>query len=138
MADIFTKEKRSSIMSKIRSSGSTIEETMANRLKNYHIKFEKHPKGVFGKPDFVIRNRKIAIFCDSEFWHGRNWKVKQKEFKSRKRFWISKIEGNIKRDKKVNKQLKKNGWIVLRFWDTKIEKNSDECVKEILETMVKK
>lgn len=135
MTDIFTKEKRSWIMSRIRSTGTRIEKIMERQLRKEGIKFQKHPKDVIGRPDFVIRQRNIAIFCDSEWWHGHNWKKRRNGIHSRREFWINKIEGNIKRDRKVNRLLKKQGWAVLRFWGSKISEDPQTCVKSVIRAM---
>ncbi len=78
---------------------------------------------------------KIAIFCDGEFWYGRNWEKRKNDHKSNCDFWHSKIERNIKRNKEVNEQLKAEGWTVFRFWETEITKESDKCLNRILNYM---
>lgn len=122
-------------MSRIRSTGTKIEKIMEAQLTQQGINFEKYPNDIIGRPDFVIREKKIAIFCDSEWWHGRNWKKRRNEIHSRRKFWINKIEGNIKRDRKVNRLLKKQGWAVLRFWGSEISKDPQICVKNVVKTM---
>ena len=82
--------------------------------------------------DFTFKKYKIAIFCDSEFWHGKNWEIKKHEIKSNQSFWHKKIERNIERDKEVNIGLSSQGWIVLRFWGKDINKNTAKCI-EIIE-----
>ena len=131
MPDMFTKEKRSEIMSKIRSKGSKIELKMKKVLEENNIKFEYQPK-MFGSPDFLIPPN-IVIFCDSSFWHGRNWN--NLRLKLSKNYWYDHIKENRRRDRKVNAELKKKGCIVLRFWDTQIEKQIDECIKQIRELL---
>ena len=78
-----------------------------------------------------LKKLKIAIFVDSEFWHGKDWKQNKSKIKSNREFWYNKIEANIKRDKEVNKELKKQGWTVLRFWGRVIEKELEYCVGKI-------
>ena len=85
-----------------------------------------------GKPDITFSARKIAIFCDGDFWHGYNWEEAKSEIKSNRDFWIPKIERNIQRDIAVTEGLKEQGWIVLRFWGHEIEKKLDCCVSVIL------
>jgi DNA mismatch endonuclease Vsr len=123
-----TKEQRRKNMQAVRSSGSKIEIRLAKALWNLGYRYRKNDKSVFGKPDITLKKYKIAIFADSEFWHGKNWKKRKHEHKSNKKFWINKIEGNIKRDKIVNKTLKKEGWTVLRFWGKQIQKNLVTCI----------
>lgn len=97
------------------------------------IRYRKH-YGIEGKPDFAITPLKIAIFCDSVFWHGRDWgEARKREFKTRAEFWIPKIERNIERDKEVNAALEAAGWAVIRFWDDEIKKNPEICVERVRE-----
>jgi DNA mismatch endonuclease Vsr len=129
--DKLTPEQRRKNMRAVRSSGSKIELKLGKALwaKGYH--YRKNDKTVFGKPDFTFKGLKIAIFCDSEFWHGKDWEKKKYEHKSNVEFWHKKIERNIERDKEVNEKLLKEGWKVLRFWGKDIEKKLDFCVMEI-------
>jgi len=130
--DKLTKEQRRKNMQAVKSTGSKIERILAGLLRNKNIRYNKNVKSIFGKPDFVIKNSKLVVFCDGEFWHGKDWKVKKKEHKSNKKFWFNKIERNIERDKEVNKKLKKQGWEILRFWESEIEKTPDECINKIM------
>jgi DNA mismatch endonuclease Vsr len=118
-------------MSRVRAKGSGMEKTFARGLKGRRIRFTKNCKKVFGCPDFVIRDQKIAIFCDSHFWHGYNWKTRKDDFKSNKKFWLKKIRANILRDKMVNKTLKKAGWKVFRFWEHQIKNNLEHCLDKL-------
>jgi len=128
MPDLFSKEKRSEIMSKIRSKGTKIELRMKEALERNGIRFEYQPK-MFGSPDFLIPPN-IAVFCDSSFWHGRNWHKLKK--KLTKKYWYEHIQRNRERDKEVNTVLRSKGYIVLRFWDDEIEKNMERCIKRII------
>ena len=101
---------------------------MQTKIENY--------KKLVGKPDIVFYRDKVAVFCDSEFWHGYDWENRKKDFKSNKDFWIPKIERNIQRDIEVTEQLKTEGWIVLRFWGKDIMKKTQECA-DIVERTIK-
>ena len=120
-------------MAKIKSQGSKIEVKMKKALDGHFIKYEYQPK-VYGKPDFVVEP-KIAVFCDSSFWHGRNWRKLKPQL--HEGYWQQHINNNRKRDALVNRWLKKEGYTVLRFWDKDIEKNIDECVKKIFDAIQK-
>jgi DNA mismatch endonuclease (patch repair protein) len=121
-------------MSRVKSKGTTIEKAFGKALWATGLRYRKHYRKLAGTPDFVLVNYKIAIFCDSAFWHGyKNMKTKRHLFKSNVEFWTNKIRRNIERDKEVNKKLRKEGWKVLRFWDFEIEKNLDKCVERVLE-----
>lgn len=131
MTDIFSKSKRSHIMSRIRSKDTKLDLAMESILKSSRMSFRKYPE-MFGKPDFLIR-KNLVVFCDSSFWHGRNWKtLKNKLVKgNNSAYWVSHISKNRKRDKTVNKKLRKEGYSVVRFWDTDVYKRSEWCINEI-------
>jgi DNA mismatch endonuclease Vsr len=129
--DKLTKEQRKKNMQAVKSKGSKIELKLAKAMWKKGFRYRKNDKTVFGKPDFTFKGLKIAIFCDSEFWHGKDWEIKKHEHKSNIEFWHKKIERNIQRDKDVNKKLLNDGWKVLRFWGRDIEKKLDFCISEI-------
>ena len=122
-------------MSSIKSKNSKIEMVLRKALWNKGIRYRKNYKKFLGKPDIAITKYKIAIFCDSEFWHGYNWDEKKNEIKSNQEFWYRKIENNIKRDRYVTETLQQQGWIVLRFWGKEILKDINKCV-EIVKSFV--
>ena len=100
------------------------------------LRYRKNVKSVYGKPDIAFICKKVAVFCDSEFWHGYNWEERKHDFKSNQEFWISKIERNIERDLEVTAKLELDGWTVLRFWGKDIKKNLTECA-DIVEKAVR-
>jgi len=118
-------------MSRIRSSGSLIECTLGIALWASGIRYRKQYRMVPGRPDFALVRSKIAIFCDSSFWHGRDWPAASTAFKRNKSFWVAKIRRNIARDREVNRQLKHLGWAVIRFWDDDILRKTDRCVLRV-------
>ena len=119
-------------MSRIRAKNTGIEKCLSSVLtKNDISGYRKNVRGVLGTPDFCWKGKKIAVFCDSSFWHGYDWKHQIKTIKTRKKFWIAKIEANIARDRSIDRQLRKSGWKVLRFWDFAIKKDMDNCISEI-------
>lgn len=118
-------------MQRVKSKDSEIEKILRNALWNKGYRYRKNVKDVFGHPDIVFKSKKVAIFCDSEFWHGYDWERKKNEIKTRQDFWVPKIERNMQRDKEVNMKLSEEGWTVLRFWRTEIKKQTENCVKEI-------
>lgn len=124
-----TREQISYTMSRIRSKDTSIELKLRKALWLEGLRYRKHYKKISGSPDITFVKLKIAIFCDSSFWHGRDWNKRKEKIRSNKTYWLPKIERNIARDKRVNKELKAKGWIVLRFWDTEIEKKLNKCVE---------
>ncbi|MBO6622091.1 MAG: very short patch repair endonuclease [Balneola sp.] len=122
-------------MKAVKSKDSKIELLLRKELWNRGHRYRKHYKKIPGKPDIVFVGKKVAVFCDSEFWHGKNWNERKKDFKSNKKFWHSKIERNIERDKEVNEILENLGWTVLRFWGNQIKQDLDRCVSLIEEKL---
>lgn len=114
-------------MQAIKSKGTKIEVALAKALWAKGYRYRKNNKTVYGCPDLTFKKFKIAIFVDSEFWHGYEWDRRKNDFKTNKKFWIDKIERNIKRDKYVTEILQSEGWTVLRFWGEEIKKNVELC-----------
>ena len=125
--DNHTPEQRRKNMQAVKNKNTKIELMLRKALWARGLRYRKNSSKVFGHPDIVFIGRKVAVFCDSEFWHGYDWENKKNEIKTRQDFWIKKIERNIQRDKEVNDQLKSRGWIVLRFWGNDIKKNVELC-----------
>lgn len=122
-------------MQTIRSTGTKDEVRLAKALWKIGLRYRKNNKTVFGKPDFTFKKYKIAIFVDSEFFHGKDWEKSKSRFKSNQEFWHSKIERNIQRDIEVNQYLREKGWTVIRFWGEEVKKNLDTCVAVIQEAI---
>ena len=135
--DRITKEQRRRNMQAVKSRDSKIEKKLARALRLLGYKFKRNYSKVTGKPDIIFPRLKVAVFCDSEFWHGKNWRVKKREIKTNRKFWYPKIERNIARDREVNSLLRRAGWEVLRFWGKDIEKKTDKCVRAIEKTVRK-
>lgn len=134
--DRLTPEQRHKNMSHIRNKDSKIEKKLRKALWDKGYRYRKNYKDLPGKPDIVLTKYKIAIFCDSEYFHGKDFEQLKKQLSKSKNpdFWIDKIQRNIDRGEEVNRQLKALGWTVLRFWGKEIMKNTDECVKAVGET----
>jgi DNA mismatch endonuclease, patch repair protein len=130
-----TPEQISKNMRMIRNKDTHIELTLSKSLWRKGYRFRKNSKSIFGCPDISIKKFKIAIFCDSEFWHGLNWVNDKDKIKTNREFWVKKIEKNIERDLEVTEHLLNQGWIVLRFSEKQILKNTDECIRKIEEVI---
>lgn len=137
MTDVLTPEQRRKNMQNIRSSNTKIEILLRKALWHKGYRYRKNYKKLPGKPDIAFTKYKIAIFCDGEFFHGKDWEVLKPrlEKSNNSEFWISKISRNRERDDEVNKQLLSLGWTVIRFWGDDIKKNLDECVRVIEEAI---
>ena len=129
--DKLSLEQRKKNMRANKASGTSIEIILGRQMWADGLRYRKNTNTITGKPDFVFKSKKIAIFCDGEFWHGRNWDTRKNDHKSNKAFWFKKIERNIERDKEVNTALIDDGWTVLRFWESEIKRNPDKCLKKI-------
>ena len=118
MADVHTPEQRSYNMSQIRNKNTKPEELVRKYLFSQGLRYRKNDTRFPGKPDIVLTKYKIAIFCDGEFFHGKDWEVLKPrlEKSNNSEYWINKISRNCKRDDEVNKRLLFEGWTVIRFW----------------------
>ncbi len=119
-------------MQAVRSSGSEIEKLLGRELWRAGLRYRKNNRRIFGNPDFTLRSLKVAIFADSEFWHGKNWAKRRLEHKSNIEFWHTKIERNRRRDRLVNRTLKSRGWRVVRFWGKDIKKDAAACAARLV------
>ena len=133
--DDLTPEQRRKNMQAIRSKDTSIELALRHALWHRGIRYRKNYKGLPGKPDIVITKYHIAVFCDSDYWHGYDWENRHQRIKSNREYWIPKIERNMQRDKEVTTQLQDAGWIVIRFWEWQIKKHLDECVGVVVKTI---
>lgn len=133
--DRHSKEQRRKNMQAVKSKGSKIEIVLGKALWKKGFRYRKNVKDIFGKPDFAFKKYKVAVFCDSEFWHGKDWAKKKSEIKSNKEFWYNKIERSIERDKEVNIKLNEEGWIVLRFWEKEILNETEKCVQIVISSV---
>ena len=123
-------------MQHIRSKDTSIEIKLRNALWHEGIRYRKNYKKIPGKPDIAVTKYRIAVFCDSSFWHGRGFDTK-KPVETNHEYWDKKIRRNMERDQEVNQQLKALGWTVLRIWDVDINKHLDECVKLVKDAVCK-
>ncbi|MBR5818272.1 MAG: very short patch repair endonuclease [Clostridia bacterium] len=133
--DKHTPEQRRKNMQAVKNKDSQIELLLRQELWSRGLRYRKNVNRIYGKPDIVFIGKKLAVFCDSEFWHGYNWEERKKDFKSHQEFWIPKIERNMERDAEVTAKLESEGWTVLRFWGNEIKKNTAQCA-DIIEKAV--
>ena len=138
--DNLTTSQRRKNMQNIRSKDTSIELILRKELWQRGYRYRKNYKDLPGTPDIAITKYKIAIFCDSEFFHGKDWDRLELRLKSGNNsdYWIKKIARNIERDDEVDKALFSKNWTVLRFWGRDIKKHTDECIKVIEEVIFEK
>ena len=137
MPDVLTPEQRRKNMQHIRGKDTKIEIILRKALWKRGYRYRKHYKSIPGTPDIALTRYKIEIFCDGEFFHGKDWEVLRPrlEKSNNSEFWISKISRNRERDDEINKKLLYMGWTVIRFWGSDIKKDTDECIRVIEETI---
>ena len=135
--DNLTKEQRHKNMQHIQSKNTRIEVILRKALWHKGYRYRKNCKDIPGKPDIALIKYKIAIFCDGEFFHGKDWEVLRPRLEkgNNAEYWVNKISKNRERDNEVNKKLLAGGWIVIRFWGKDIQNHTDECVKVVEETI---
>jgi DNA mismatch endonuclease (patch repair protein) len=133
MSDVFTKEKRSEVMSRIKGKGNRgTELAMIRILRKHHISGWRRNQTVLGKPDFVFPKQKVALFVDGCFWHGCPKHSNMP--KNNREFWEKKLQGNKDRDKYVSSTLRQAEWKVVRVWEHDLS-NSDRVIKRILDAL---
>lgn len=130
-----TKEQISYNMKMVRNKNSAIELALRKALWGKGYRYRKNVNSIFGHPDIAFVGKKVAVFCDSEFWHGYDWENRKNDFKSNREFWIPKIERNMERDKEVTERLQSEGWTVIRFWGKDIKNDLGKCVLQIEEAL---
>lgn len=124
-------------MRQIRSKDTSIELRLRKALWHSGYRYRKNFKKLPGSPDIVLTKYKIAIFCDSEFFHGKDWEILKPRLEkgSHPDYWVNKIERNRNRDWENDKKLLFLGYTVIHFWGQDILKRTDECVQIIKETI---
>lgn len=128
--DNLTKEQLSKNMRRIRSRDTGIELLLRRALWHRGFRYRKNYDTLPGKPDIVFLKRKLAVFCDSEFFHGKDWETQKQRIVNgnNSEYWLKKIQRNMDRDRSVSQQLENLGWKVLRFWGRDIKKSVEQCV----------
>ena len=115
-------------MQHIRSKDTSIEIILRKKLWEKGYRYRKNLNNLPGNPDIVLTKYKIAVFCDGEFFYGKDWEILKPKLEKNSDYWIRKISRNIERDDEVNKELLVQGWTVIRFWGEEITPNIDECI----------
>lgn len=127
--DIATSKRMASVKLKRGKEERMLSKALWHRGYKYRLNYKKLP----GSPDIAITKYNVAIFVDGEFWHGKDWDKRKDRLKRNKEYWSEKIEENMRRDLKVDKELKQMGWISVRLWSKQVSDHLDECIEEIEE-----
>ena len=132
--DVLTIEQRRKNMQRIRSTDTKPEIRLRKALWLRGVRYRKNYKELPGSPDIAITKYRIAVFVDGDFWHARGHEEKPGEqIQTNKGFWTKKLKRNVERDKEVNQAWLEMGWLVLRYWDSDVNKNCEDCVKDIMQ-----
>lgn len=126
-----TDEATSKRMANVKLKHGTAETLLAKALWHSGYRYRLNYKKLPGSPDIAILKYKIAVFVDGEYWHGYDWENKKQKLKRNRSYWIEKIEENIARDARNNKELEENGWKVIRFWEKEVKKDIEKCMMMI-------
>ena len=138
MADIFTREKRSWNMSRIKGKNTKPELLLRTLLHRRGFRFRLHDKKLPGKPDIVLPRYKTVIFVNGCFWHRHSGCRYAYTPKSRQEFWYKKFETTVKRDKEKKEKLKEEGWDVIVVWECELKKDGDNIASKISSRIKKK
>lgn len=133
----YTDEQTHRIMSAVHSKDTDIEVRLRKALWHKGYRYRKNARNLPGRPDIVFTKYKLAIFCDAEFWHGKDWDILRTKLLKGKNseYWVSKIQRTRERDANVEQELRFMGWTVLRFWRQEILKNLEQCVQTVEDTL---
>jgi DNA mismatch endonuclease (patch repair protein) len=126
--------RSSTIKKRVKSANTRAETTLRRCLRKGGLRFRINDTSIPGKPDLTFPRFKVAVFCDGDFWHGRDWPRLRKQLMNRANcaYWIAKIKANRTRDRAVNHLLSKMGWIVIRIWETDILSDSERVSDSLL------
>ena len=135
--DNHTQEQRHINMQRIRSTDTEIELVLRKALWKKGYRYRKNYTGLPGKPDIALTKYKLAIFCDGEFFHGKDWNIRKEKTLAgnNSEYWITKIERNMERDREVDNALRAMGWTVIRFWGKDVLNNTSECIRTVQEAI---
>ena len=130
--DIMSREKRSMLMSRIQGKNTKPELRVFEELRRKGIDFSKHAAGLPGTPDVVIRQLRLAVFVDGDFWHGWRYPLWKHKLSPS---WQKKIENTRQRDQRNFSELRHLGWVVVRIWEHQVESNIERCILRVTKTI---
>lgn len=130
--DIMSPETRSAVMARIKGRDTGPEKLMEAMLRRLRRRYETHARDLPGRPDFVFRRTRVAVFVDGDFWHGWRfpaWRLKLSEK------WEAKIEANRLRDRRNHARLRRAGWTVIRIWEHQLKRDPDACLQRVIDAL---
>lgn len=123
-------------MSKVKLKNGDAEQVLTKQLWHLEYRYRKNDKRLPGSPDIAILKFQIAVFVDGEFWHGKDWDTRKERLQRNREYWIEKIEENMARDVRVDKELRAKGWTPIRFWAKDALKDTDACISDIISLII--
>jgi DNA mismatch endonuclease (patch repair protein) len=116
-----------------RAAETRHESILRSELWRRGYRFRKNVRSLPGNPDIVFQRERVAVFCDGDFWHGRDWSRRATRLRAgtNATYWLEKIRSNIRRDRRIDRELERDGWTVIRLWETDILKNARTCAARI-------
>jgi DNA mismatch endonuclease (patch repair protein) len=127
--DFLSPETRSAVMARIRGKDTGPELALAAALRQQRLPYEAQARDLPGRPDFVFRSQKVAVFVDGRFWHGWGFEAWRKKLSVK---WEDKIASNMRRDRRNHRKLRKMGWTVIRLWEHQVERSIEACVERVV------
>ncbi len=124
-------------MSQVKLKNGDAEQLLAKKLWHLGYRYRKNDRRLPGSPDIAILRYRVAVFVDGEFWHGKDWETRKGRLQRNREYWIEKIEENMARDVRVDKELRERGWTPIHFWAKDATKNTDACIAEIIKLLAK-
>jgi DNA mismatch endonuclease (patch repair protein) len=117
-----------------RREGGRAERLLGQALWQSGLRYRKHPSTLPGRPDFVFAGPRVCVFCDGDFWHGRDWDTLQERLARRANpeYWLAKIGRNVERDREQTTRLTALGWLVIRFWETDVLRDPEAAASQVL------
>ena len=130
------------MMAAVKGKDTKAELALRRALHLRGLRYRLHASDVPGRPDIVIRSRRLAVFADGDMWHGNAWRLRglsrlEDMFPTNTRFWTEKIRRNMERDEEVTARLLEEGWTVVRIWESEILADPDAAAQKVLDALKK-
>lgn len=130
----------SGIKKRVRAKDTTPELLLRRAVWGQGLRYRLHGRDLPGRPDLVFTRARVAVFCDGDFWHGRDWAQRRRRLRAgaNASYWLDKIRSNRARDRRVNRALTALGWVVLRFWETDIKADPERYARQVARAVTRK
>jgi DNA mismatch endonuclease, patch repair protein len=128
------------MMAAVHGKDTKAELALRRELHREGVRYRLHARDVLGRPDLVIRRWRLAVFVDGDFWHGNSWRLRglrrlEDQFPNRTEAWVAKIRRNMQRDAFVTRELRHDGWRVVRVWESEVLEDPAACARRVLDVL---